>query len=104
MTKGFLGSADLNVPNTDVLLFTAAGAVGTAQTFNLRFANRDGFQTRVYVAIGVGGVPAAADWVNFGGMVPDNGILEETGFVASPGEKVWVKTERVLMSVRAHGL
>lgn len=103
MAKGLLGSADL-VANVVTLLFTAAGAAGTAQVFNLRLANRDGFQTRVRVAIGVGGAPAAKDWINYGGMVPDNGILEETGIVASPGENVWVLSERNLMSARAFGL
>lgn len=103
MAKGLLGSADL-VANAVTLLFAAAGAAGTCQVFNLRFANRDGFQTRVRVAIGVGGAPADKDWINYGGMVPDNGILEETGIVASPGENIWVLAERPLMSARAFGI
>ncbi len=103
MAKGFLGSADL-VPDTDTLLFTTAGAAGTAQTFNLRFANRTGGDIQVQVAIGVGGAPALADYFNFNGTVPTNGILEELGVVSSPGEKVWVRCDTIGISVRAHGL
>lgn len=100
MASGKLGSADLAAA-ADTLLFTVAV---TPQTFNVRFANRGGVAVKVSVAIGVGVSPAPADYVDYDVVVLPNGILEDTGLVASAGEKVWVRSDTANVSVRAHGL
>lgn len=99
MAQGKLGSADLAAA-TDTTLFTAA----SVQTFNVRFANRNAQAVKVRVAIGTGVSPAAADWVTYDATVAANGILEDTGLVASAGEKVFVRSDTAGVSVRAHGL
>lgn len=100
MASGKLGSADL-AATTDTLLFTAGV---TPQTFNVRFANRNATAVKVRVAIGSGASPALEDYVDYDVPVPANGILEDTGLVASSGEKVWVRASVANVSVRAHGM
>lgn len=100
MASGKLGSADLAAA-VDTLLFTAGV---TPQTFNVRFANRNAAIVKIRVAIGAGGAPAATDYVDYDISIPANGILEDTGLVASSGEKVWVRSDTANVSVRAHGM
>lgn len=100
MASGKLGSADL-LAATDTLLFTAGV---TPQTFNVRFANRNSALIKIRVAIGSGAAPAVADYVDYDIPVAANGILEDTGLVASNGEKVWVRSDTANVSVRAHGM
>jgi len=102
MATGFLGRANLAAA-TDTLLFTAGA---TPQTFNVRFANRNASPVKVRVAIGVagGGAPAVDEYVDYDVTVLANGILEDTGLVASSGEKVWVRSDTANVSVRAHGM
>lgn len=100
MASGKLGAADL-VAATDTLLFTAGV---TPQTFNVRFANRNAAAVKVRVAIGTGGAPAAADYVDYDVSILANGILEDVGLVASSGEKIWVRSDTANVSVRAHGM
>jgi len=100
MASGLLGKADLAAA-TDTLLFTAGA---TPQTFNVRFANRNTTAVKIRVAIGTGGAPAAADYVDYDVTIIANGILEDTGLVASSGEKVWARSDTANVSVRAHGM
>lgn len=100
MASGLLGKADLAAA-TDTLLFTAGA---TPQTFNVRFANRNTTAVKVRVAIGTGGAPAAADYVDYDVPINGNLILEDTGLVASSGEKVWARSDTANVSVRAHGM
>lgn len=100
MASGKLGSADLSA-GVDTLLFTSAA---TPQTFNVRFANRNSVSVKIRVAIGTGGAPAVTDYVDYDLPVQANGILEDTGLVASSGEKVWVRSDTANVSVRAHGM
>ena len=100
MASGKLGAADL-AATTDTLLFTSAA---TPQTFNVRFANRNATSVKVRIAIGTGGAPATTDYVDYDVTVQANGILEDTGLVASSGEKVWVRSDTANVSVRAHGM
>ena len=101
MASGKLGSADLPAGGADTLLFTAGV---TPQTFNVRFANRNGIAVKIRVAIGTGASPAAADYVDYDVSIPAYAILEDTGLVASSGEKVWARSDTANVSVRAHGM
>lgn len=100
MASGKLGSADLAAA-TDTLLFTAGA---TPQTFNVRFANRNPTAVKIRVAIGTGASPVAMDYVDYDISIPGNGILEDTGLVATSGEKIWVRSDSANVSVRAHGM
>lgn len=102
MAKGFLGRANLAAA-TDVLLFTASE---TPQTFNVRFANRNTTIVKLRVAIGLAGgsAPALDEYVDYDVSALGSGILEDTGLVASAGEKIWVRSDTANVSVRAHGM
>lgn len=99
MATGKLGSVDLTA-GVDTLLFTAA----VAQIFNIRFSNRNATAVKVRLAIGTGGTPAAADYLDFDVQIGGNQILEDTGLVCSIGEKVWARSDTANVSVRAHGI
>lgn len=101
MASGKLGSADLPAGGADTLLFTAGV---TPQTFNIRFANRNATAVKVRVAIGTGASPAAADYVDYDISIPAYSIVEDTGLVASSGEKIWARSDTANVSVRAHGM
>lgn len=99
MSFGFLGSYDIPA-TTDELLFTAS----VPQTFNIRLANRNPNDVRVRIAIGTGGAPALADYVDYDALLPANGILEDTGIVCSAGEKIWVYSNTANVSARSWGM
>lgn len=99
MAAGKLGAADLAAA-ANTLLFVASGS----QVFNVRFANRTATSTTVRLAIGAGATPGPADYVTYDVTLPANGVLEDTGLVASDGEKVWAYSNAANVSVRAHGV
>lgn len=99
MAQGKLGSVNLAAA-TDTPLFTA----DSVQAFNVRFANRNTTDVLVRVAIGTGAAPTNADYITYDVKIPANGILEETGLIASAGEKVFVRSDMANVSVRAHGI
>lgn len=100
MASGKLGSADL-AANTYTLIFTANV---TPQTFNVRFANRNSIPVKVRLAIGAGVSPALGDYVDYDINISGYGIMEDTGLVASSGEKIWAWSDSANVSVRAHGM
>lgn len=100
MASGKLGSADL-AAGVDTLLYTVPA--DTVATLNIRIANRNASAIKVRVAIGTGGAPAAADYIDYDISVPAGGILEDTGIVGSAGEKVWARSDLASVSVRVHG-
>lgn len=101
MAKGKLASANLTT-TANTLLFTVDE---TPQTFNIRFANRNATNAHLRVAISMSAVdPADDEWVDYDVPCLAQGIMEDTGLVASSGEHVWVRTDLAGVSVRAHGM
>lgn len=100
MASGRLGGGDI-AANTDTLLYTVP--VDTVATVNIRIANRNNNPVAVRVAIGSGASPTAGDYIDYDVLIPANWILEDTGFVCSAGEKVWVRSDTANVSARIHG-
>lgn len=93
-----LGSYDL-LAATPVLV---TGAALTASTqLNVRFCNRNPDNVAVRLAIGTGGSPVAADYLDYDTSVYR--ALEDTGIVCSAGEKIWVQSDTASTSVRIFG-
>ena len=93
-----LGSYDLSAA-TPVLV---TGAALTASTqLNVRFCNRNPDNVAVRLAIGTGGAPVAADYLDYDTSVYR--ALEDTGIVCSAGEKIWVQSDTANTSVRIFG-
>ena len=100
MAQGVLGIADLNA-GSETLLFQVDV---TPQVFNIRFANRNAAPAKVRVAISFDDPPGLDSYVDYDVTVEANGILEDTGLVASNGERVFVTSNVSGVSVRAHGV
>lgn len=96
MPSGLWGKADL-AAGVDTQIGDPVSA-GKVATLNIRFCNRSGGAAKYRVAIGTGGVPAAADYITH-----DKEIVEDTAIVLSTGEKVWVRSDVANVTVRVHG-
>ena len=101
MASGKLGSANL-AAGADTLVYTDPAS--TVATVNIRVANCNAAAAaKIRVAIGTGANPAAADYIDYDISLPANWILEDTGFVCSAGEKVWVTSDVANVTARVHG-
>lgn len=100
MASGKLGSAAL-AANTNTTVYTVPAS--TVATINVAIVNRGSAAATVNVAIAPSGAPTNADYVEFGVVIPANGILERTAIVAGAGERVVVHSSTADCSVRVHG-
>ena len=100
MASGKLGSATL-AADTDTTVYTVPAS--TVATINVAITNRGTDAAVVNVAIAPTGAPANADYIEFGVVIPANGILERTAIVAGDGERVVVRSSTADCSVRVHG-
>ena len=100
MASGKLGTANL-AAGADTLVYTVPAS--TVATINIRVANRNAKAVKIRVAIGTDANPTAADYIDYDISLAANGILEDTGFVCSAGEKVWVTSDVSNVSARVHG-
>lgn len=100
MASGRLGSATL-AADTDTTVYTVPAS--TVATINVAIVNRGSADATVNVAIAPTGSPASADYIEFGVVIPANGILERTAIVAGAGECVVVRSSTADCSVRVHG-
>ena len=100
MASGKLGSAAL-AANTDTTVYTVPAS--TVATINIAIVNRGSVAATVNVAIAPTGTPVDADYIEFGAVIPANGILERTAIVAGAGERVVVRSSTANCSVRVHG-
>lgn len=97
---GKLGSADVPAA-TDHLL---AGPLDEVGIVNINLCNRSAGPVKVRIAIGAGGAPAAADYIEYDTVLQAGKPLERTGFVVAAGEKIWVRSDLVGVSARAHAI
>lgn len=100
MASGFLGRA-LLAASTQTLLYTVPAA--TLAVVNIRIANQNSTSVNVRVAITGGSTPTPQDFITYDFNVDGNSILEETGFVCSAAERVYVFASATNVSVRVHG-
>ena len=100
MPSGRLGKA-LLAATTQTLLYTVPAL--TVSTVNIRIANQGAAASKVRVAITEGGAPSADDYVTYDKSIAVGEIMEETGFVCSAGEQVYVYSNTANVSVRVHG-
>jgi hypothetical protein len=100
MASGKLGSATL-AANADTTVYTVPAS--TVATINVAIVNRGSGDATINVAIAPTEAPANADYIEFGVVIPANGILERTAIVAGAGERVVVRSSTANCSVRVHG-
>ena len=100
MASGRLGVAAL-AANTDTTVYTVPA--DTIASCNIALVNRGATDAVCNVAFATSGTPTAAEYVEFGVVIPPNGILERTAIVAGAGERVVVRSSTAGCSVRVHG-
>lgn len=100
MASGKLGAATIPA-ETNTTVYTVP--VATVATINVAIVNRGTDASTVNVAIAPSGSPANADYIEFGVVIPANGILERTAIVCGPDERVVVRSSTANCSVRVHG-
>jgi len=93
-----LGSYDLSAGGLQLI---GGAALSASTQLNVRFCNRNPDTVAVQLAIGTGGAPAAADYLDYNTQVFR--ALEDTGIVCSSGEKIWVLSDTANTSVRVFG-
>jgi hypothetical protein len=100
MASGKLGNADL-AATTNTTLYTVP--TGKVATVNASFVNRTGVSVTVQMAISATGTPTNAEWVEYGAVIPANGVLERSGIVCGAGELVVCYASATGVSVRIFG-
>jgi hypothetical protein len=103
MPSGRLGKAAL-AASQDTAIYTAPAApVATVATATISFCNRGPGDALVRLAVSVGAAPIVDDYIEYDATLQAGGVLERTGVVCSPGEKIIVRSSTGNVSVRAHG-
>lgn len=103
---GLLGKASL-AATTYTVVATNGASVGTV---NIRVVNRD-LVNQIALTLAIcpssytSGAPAAADFIEPPALlIPAGGVLEETGMVIDPGEKIVAYASAASVTVRVFGL
>lgn len=103
MANGLLGKT-LTAAGTNVLLCTIPSGVEYT-TLNVMAVNEGNEYAEFYMAITDQETPSAVDYVEYGAVLPSKGgIYERTAIVASPGEKIFVRSDCSSIAVRANGI
>ena len=97
--SGLLGKAAVPANVYTDLYTVPAGKVASA---TVSYCNRTAADITVRLAVRNAAI-ADADYLEFGAMVPANGVLERGGIALSAGEIITVRASAVGISARAHG-
>ncbi|KAA5603243.1 hypothetical protein F1188_19885 [Roseospira marina] len=101
MASGRLGAA---APPADTHTTVYTVPADTAATLNIAVVNRGSDPATVRVAVTATTNPADADWIEYDAVVPaGGGVLERSGIVAGPGERVIVRDDAGTCTYRIHG-
>lgn len=85
----------------DELVYTVPASV--VDTANIRLSNPTSAAINVSVNIGTGSGSVAADLVVPTQSIAAKGVMDETGFVMSAGEKIFVTSSAAGIVVRVNG-
>lgn len=100
MATGILGqSSPAATTNTTVYTVPASKTA----TFNINVCNRDSNAITVRLAIASTATPGNEEWIEYDASIPANGVLERTGIVAQPGERVVAYVSAATASVNVYG-
>jgi len=83
---------------------TGVVAVNNTRTVSICLVNRDAsIGAKVRIAIGVNTSASNGDYIEYDTSLPPNGILERTGLVIGPGERVILRSDTANVTGRIHG-
>lgn len=100
MSSGKLGTASTV---TDSVISVYAVPSGKIATFNILIVNRGTTSAKVSVALSTDDTIGDDEWIEYDVTIPASGVLERTAIIASATEKVYVKANTALCSVRVNG-
>lgn len=103
MSNGVLGKT-MSTANTEVTPYTVPVTAEFA-TVSINLVNKGTVEAKVKIAIGTSLTAGAADYIEFGGIIPPNGgILERTCIVCSQNENIIVEADSNDVAIRVYGL
>lgn len=101
MATGRLGVSDvLAITNTTV--YTVP--VDTFTVASLSIANRNASAITVRLALAASDTPISSEYLEFGTVIPGNGVFERTGIVMDAGKKLVVYSSLASVSAVAYGI
>lgn len=101
MATGRLGVSDvLAITNTTV--YTVP--VDTFTVASLSIANRNASAITVRLALAAADTPIASEYLEYGTVIPGNGVFERTGIVMDAGKKLVVYSSLASVSAVAYGI
>lgn len=101
MATGILGqSAPSATTNTTVYTVPSS----TIASFNISICNRSSSASAIVrIAISATGTPGNSEYIEYGAVIPPNGVLEKTGIVANAAKNVVVYSDTANASVSVYG-
>ncbi len=100
MASGILGQSSPTA-NTNTTVYTVPAA--TTATFNVNIFNTLGTPVAVNLAISATGTPSTSEYIEYQTIIPGNGVLERTGFVAQATKNVVVNCTQASCAVSVYG-
>lgn len=101
MAGKILGRFNLITPNSPSTVYTVGS--GLVSSLSVNVCNRNIDSIKVKLAISDGATPAVADYIEFGTIIPGNGVLERTGLILDAGKRIVVESDTANVSVVLYG-
>lgn len=101
MSYGKLGSGLTTANGTNIIYTVPAGALFA--TVNINVSNPGGTDAVVNLYIASADTPTPQDLIEGGTTLIAGGVLERTGMICSPGERIIVKSPVAGLAVRVSG-
>ena len=101
MATGVLGQASIAAANTNQTIYTVPGS--TTATVNINLLNKAASTCSVRVAISAADTPTDAEYIEYGTVLPANGVLERNGIALNAAKKVVVHSTSTDVNVFVHG-
>lgn len=99
---GLLGKAALTSGAHTTLFAVPATGVNSA-TANVNFVNTGTSDALIRLAVATTATPTSADYVEYDFQLGPSEVLERTGLVCSPNERIIAYANVAGVTVRAHG-
>lgn len=102
MANGRLGVASL-ATTANTIIYTVPATCKYAE-LSVYVLNSQASDATIEIAIAQADTPTAGEYIEKGAIIPmSGGSLETTGHIASPGERIVVKSSITGLSVRVQG-
>lgn len=102
MANGRLGTpADLN-SGVDTPIYECP--TGAFSVVTVSICNRGATAASVRVALATSNSPTAAEYIEYDTSVFANGVLERTGVVLAPGQRIIVRSSAASVSAMVYGI